>query len=87
MPACIVHQSRSIDTGNTMHDNPLQTMTIDSVTYIKSGILQKGTRSGRGTERSEVPRPGGDAHAHMLQTCRCCMCKCCNSEHMRGTWI
>jgi len=50
MPACmcIVHQSRSIDTGNTMHDNPLQTMTIDSVTYIKSGILQKGIRSGRG---------------------------------------
>ena len=46
MPACmcIVHQSYPIDTSNTVPRDPLQILTIDSVTY--SGILRKGTRPG-----------------------------------------
>ena len=66
-----------IDTGNTMHRNQLQTMTIDSVTYVKSGILRKGTRSGQLALVLILTQ--------VLQTCRCCMCKCCSSEHMHAT--
>jgi len=78
MPACmcIVHQSYSIDTSNTMPRDPLQILTIDSVTYSKSGILRKGTR------------PGHLAlvliRIHVVQTCRCCMCKGCSNGHMHG---
>ena len=78
MPACMctVHQSYSRDTGNTMPHDPRQILTIDSVTYLKLGILRKGTTS----EHLALVL----ILTQVVQTCRCCLCKGCSKGHMHS---
>lgn len=54
MPACmcIVHQSCSADTSHTVHHNPLQTITTDSVSTRSASFCEK--RPDLGTKQSEV---------------------------------
>lgn len=64
--------------GKTMPHDPLQIMTTDSVTCMKSSILRKGTRSRHLALVLILTQ--------VLRTCRCCMCKCCSSRHMHITY-